>query len=134
MYFDEIKSGKKRKEYRDSHITFICEETGEQLRKDVISVYLAHKSQEKFPSIIEGEYAIVFLLDDDLTEDEKMNKIKELERLIEFNRLQGEMLIWEQHILIDNLEGEEKRTYIDAIEDNKNKIEKLKEGDNGLQG
>jgi len=34
-YFDEIKSGKKTKEYRDSHITFVCEETGEQLRMEV---------------------------------------------------------------------------------------------------
>ncbi len=34
-YFDEIKSGKKTKEYRDAHITFVCEETGEQLRMEV---------------------------------------------------------------------------------------------------
>lgn len=34
-YFDEIKSGKKTKEYRDAHITFVCEETGEKLRMDI---------------------------------------------------------------------------------------------------
>jgi len=34
-YFDEIKIGKKTKEYRDAHITFVCEETGEQLRMEV---------------------------------------------------------------------------------------------------
>ena len=34
-YFDLIKSGKKTFEYRDAHITFVCEETGEELRKDI---------------------------------------------------------------------------------------------------
>lgn len=39
-YFDMIKSGKKIYEYRDAHITFICEETGEQLRKEVEDVQM----------------------------------------------------------------------------------------------
>jgi len=39
-YFDLIKAGKKTVEYRDAHITFICEETGERLRKDVKHVHL----------------------------------------------------------------------------------------------
>ena len=34
-FFDKIKSGKKNFEYRDAHITFICEETKEKLRKDI---------------------------------------------------------------------------------------------------
>ena len=34
-YFDEIKRGKKTKEYRDAYITFVCEETEEQLRMEV---------------------------------------------------------------------------------------------------
>jgi len=34
-YFDEIINGKKTKEYRDAHITFVCEETGEKLRMEV---------------------------------------------------------------------------------------------------
>lgn len=34
-YFDEIKSGDKTWEFRDAHITFICEETGEKLTKNV---------------------------------------------------------------------------------------------------
>ena len=30
-YFDQIKAGVKRLEYRDAHITFVCEETGDDL-------------------------------------------------------------------------------------------------------
>jgi len=37
-FFDKIKSGEKPFEYRDSHITFVCEETGETLKKDVVDV------------------------------------------------------------------------------------------------
>lgn len=36
-FFDQIKSGNKELEFRDAHITFVCEETGEQLRKEVVS-------------------------------------------------------------------------------------------------
>jgi ribosomal protein L32 len=34
-YFKEIKSGKKTIDYRDAHITFVNEATGEQIRKKV---------------------------------------------------------------------------------------------------
>lgn len=34
-YFDKIKNGEKIIEYRDAHITFVCIETGETLRRDV---------------------------------------------------------------------------------------------------
>jgi hypothetical protein len=34
-YFDEILSGKKKYEYRDAHITFVCEETGQTLRMNI---------------------------------------------------------------------------------------------------
>ena len=37
-YFDQIKNGEKTVEYRDAHITFICEETGERLRKEVSDI------------------------------------------------------------------------------------------------
>ncbi len=37
-YLDEIKSGKKQFEYRDSHITYVSEETGEELLVEVIDV------------------------------------------------------------------------------------------------
>lgn len=43
-YFDQIKAGKKLEEYRDSHITFVCEETGETLRKEIASVSLVPTS------------------------------------------------------------------------------------------
>ena len=36
VYFDAIKAGKKKVEYRDAHITFVCEETGETLRREVV--------------------------------------------------------------------------------------------------
>jgi len=39
-YFDEIKAGKKTVDFRDAHITFICEETGEKLVKVVKGVKL----------------------------------------------------------------------------------------------
>lgn len=42
-YFDMIKKGDKNWEFRDSHITFICEETGELLCKDVNRVCLVPK-------------------------------------------------------------------------------------------
>lgn len=42
-FFDLIKSGKKNVELRDAHITFICEETGETLRKEITSVYITTK-------------------------------------------------------------------------------------------
>lgn len=34
-YFDKIRYGAKDFELRDAHITFICEETGEQLVRDI---------------------------------------------------------------------------------------------------
>ena len=43
-YFDLIKKGDKNWEYRDSHITFVCEETGETMRKEVNRVILTKRS------------------------------------------------------------------------------------------
>lgn len=43
-YFDKIKSGDTNIDFRDSHITFVCEETGETLRKEVNRVFLTRKS------------------------------------------------------------------------------------------
>ena len=39
-FFDMIKDGKKSYEYRDAHITFICEETGEILERPILFVKL----------------------------------------------------------------------------------------------
>jgi len=44
-YFDEIKTGKKDVEFRDAHITFVCEETGETLKKDIKNVSMIKKAQ-----------------------------------------------------------------------------------------
>ena len=35
-YFDRIKSGEKIEEFRDAHITFVCEETGETLQANAL--------------------------------------------------------------------------------------------------
>jgi len=43
-YFDIIKAGDKNVEFRDSHITFVCEETGETLRKEVNRVFLVRRN------------------------------------------------------------------------------------------
>ena len=58
-YFDRIKEGKKIIEYRDAHITFICEETGEQLRKEVKDVHMV--LQDSIPE----EFQNNNLFDDD---------------------------------------------------------------------
>lgn len=42
-WFDLIKSGEKSFEWRDAHITFICEETGEILKKKIVFVELIDK-------------------------------------------------------------------------------------------
>lgn len=42
-YFDEIKAGKKNLDFRDSHITFVCEETDEELFKKVVGVELVQR-------------------------------------------------------------------------------------------
>ncbi len=39
-YFDLIKAGRKNVEFRDAHITFVCEETGETLRREITGVWL----------------------------------------------------------------------------------------------
>lgn len=44
-YFEAIKAGRKIVDWRDAHITFICEETGERLRKDVVDVTLTKKDE-----------------------------------------------------------------------------------------
>ncbi len=51
-YFDLIKSGEKRVEFRDAHITFVCEGTGEQLRKNIKNVKL--KPIRKIPVELYG--------------------------------------------------------------------------------
>ena len=58
-YFNLIKSGKKVIEFRDAHITFVCEETGETLRKDVVGVGYSLRNG-RFPDVCEDDYLIEF--------------------------------------------------------------------------
>lgn len=39
-YFEQIREGKKIMEWRDAHITFVCEETGEELYRWISGVML----------------------------------------------------------------------------------------------
>ena len=54
-FFNQIKAGDKNLEWRDAHITFICEETGETLRKDVSSVMIIPK--KKYADWEEGMFS-----------------------------------------------------------------------------
>jgi ASC-1-like (ASCH) protein len=69
-YFDEIKAGRKVIEVRDAHITFVCEETGETLQREI------EKSQvviaEAFPQykdVITDKWVVVFYLGNKGTEE-----------------------------------------------------------------
>ena len=63
-YFDLIKSGKKEFEYRDAHITFICEETGEQLRKEIedVSIDAIFSVPYEYLECLEDEWIIRYKL------------------------------------------------------------------------
>ena len=61
-YFDLIKAGKKTREYRDSHITFVNEVTGEQLRKEVIDVWLEQRDSDLYPDVLKDDWVIRFEL------------------------------------------------------------------------
>ena len=66
-YFDEIKIGIKRVEYRDAHITFICEETGDIIRKEIVDCHISQVSEgikNKYKDVLEDENTIVFQLGD----------------------------------------------------------------------
>lgn len=67
-YFDMIKSGDKIVEYRDAHITFVCEETGERITKDVVGMKLVEdeksvkRLKKVYPDIFEDDRIMVFEL------------------------------------------------------------------------
>ena len=63
-YFDEIKIGIKKVEYRDAHITFVCEETGEELRKDIEDCHITRGIKDRHPDVLEDADTIVFQLSD----------------------------------------------------------------------
>jgi len=73
-FFDLIKAGEKDLEWRDAHITFVCEETGETLRREIISAEVMKKgkfedweegmfeSRIEFNKLFTDEKVIVFYL------------------------------------------------------------------------
>ena len=67
IFFDQIKKGGKRIEYRDAHITFVCEETGEILRMDVKEVFMGWKKllpeEIQDPDLFEDDRIICFELE-----------------------------------------------------------------------
>lgn len=69
-WFDLIKKGKKPVEFRDAHITFICEETGETLQRKVVDVSMSPKHEVPLPArdVMEDDNVICFHLKD-MTED-----------------------------------------------------------------
>ena len=62
IYFDKIKDGTKKFEYRDAHITFICEETGEELRREVIDCSLLKGAKKCYHNVLEDDVSIMFIL------------------------------------------------------------------------
>jgi len=70
-YFDKIKSGEKKIEFRDAHITFVCEETGETLVRYVRSCHVENREQDVYPDVLSDNRMIVFYLIDKMTEKEK---------------------------------------------------------------
>ena len=63
VYFDQIKEGKKTIEYRDAHISFVCEETGETLRVSVTGSTVMARSPEWFDDVLEDDNMICFELE-----------------------------------------------------------------------
>ena len=61
-YFDMIKSGEKTSEFRDAHITFVCEETGETLRKEILAVKKHRNLDGMYPDVLQDDFFIEFQL------------------------------------------------------------------------
>lgn len=61
-YFDQIKAGVKLQEYRDAHITFVCEETGETMRREIMHADVFKRKKDLYPDVLEDEKVIMFSL------------------------------------------------------------------------
>lgn len=59
VYFDQIREGMKTSEYRDAHITFICEETGETLRKNILMASVVNRPDDFYPDVLEDKRMLV---------------------------------------------------------------------------
>ena len=53
-YYDKIEAGNKNVDFRDAHITFICNETGRAMQKKVIAVSIKSKKLLR-PSLRDSE-------------------------------------------------------------------------------
>jgi len=63
-YFDQIKSGKKKFELRDAHITFVCEKTGRTIRKNITDVSIDFRRNfSGYDDVLEDDKIIVFDLE-----------------------------------------------------------------------
>lgn len=66
-YFDAIKDGSKIYEFRDAHITFVCESTGRAMRKKVVNIDLIDKTEipdAHPPELFDDDVLIKFQLED----------------------------------------------------------------------
>jgi hypothetical protein len=64
-YFDLIKAGTKTYDFRDAHITFECEETGETLQKRVVHCDVIRRLPDMFPDVLTEDHVIRFFLETD---------------------------------------------------------------------
>ncbi len=60
-YFDQIKSKEKTVDFRDAHITFVCEEDGEELRMEVENVAMVD-NDGKYDEVCKDDKLIAFRL------------------------------------------------------------------------
>lgn len=66
-YFDAIKDGSKIYEFRDAHITFVCESTGRAMRKNIVHIDLIDKTKipDAYPpELFDDDILIKFQLED----------------------------------------------------------------------
>jgi hypothetical protein len=73
-YFMLIKRGMKREDYRDAHITFINEKTGETMVKRVIAAHVMNRPKSLYPDVLKDDLCINFYLEDPADEYERKNK------------------------------------------------------------
>jgi hypothetical protein len=74
-YFKEIKAGSKTVEWRDAHLTFVNESTGEEIRKEITSCNIAHITPDfrrMYPSCFDDDYVVEFHIG-----DRRINEVKD---------------------------------------------------------
>jgi len=64
QYFEDIKAGRKLVDFRDAHITFVNEETGEQLVKTVVHAKVM-MNPGTHPDVLGDDFVICFTLLDE---------------------------------------------------------------------